>query len=380
MRNTEFFSRFLVTIVCLLSFTMGCRPSGEEAKVQVEPRPSPARHGIAEGEARVVRSPSSEEQRAEVEPQQKTPGDILLALKFSEGDSTAYKVTTEAQRNIKGEGALLDDGKFKGGTTSNRAELTFTQQIQSVDAQGNAVAKITIDKLKYLAGVRDNITVNFDSSRKRDQNSSLYKLIGQSYTIEITPEGEVSKIIDCNQAQASVRGGSSANKDALMLLKPEAIKLRHTIPAMPVTGEHQLRPGDNWNNLKPFNFGMMGSKSYERIYTLKKVEDVDNRRIALVQMSAIPSAETSGEQQEQAMGIFSKMFDNTEEYTGELKLDLNSGKVKEYFEKLQSEWIAVDPAAGPETQGQPATLRMTAINFYHIELVRAEPDEVRKID
>jgi hypothetical protein len=295
---------------------------------------------------------------------------VELALKFSQGDSTTYKVITEAQRNIKGEGALLDDRTFKGGATGNRVEITFTQQIQSVDAQGNAVAKITINELKYSAKVKDNINTDFDSSGGKDQNSPLYKLIGQSYTIELTPAGQVSKIIDYSQAQSAVSGISSASQVASMLLKPEAIKLRHTIPALPAADKNQSRPGDKWNNVKPFTFGMMGSKSYERIYTLKEIEDVNNHRIALVEMNAIPSAETAPEpNQGQAMGFLSKMFDNTEKYTGGLKLDLNTGKVKEYSEKLQSEWVAVDPEAGQKPDSKPAMLRMTATHFYHIEKI-----------
>lgn len=359
MRNTEFFSRFLTVVVCLSILATGCAPSGEEAKVQVEPRPSP-----------VVRPPSSEESRVTSDEGRVEAGPAVeLKLKFSQGDSTTYKVTTEAQRKIKGEGALLEGGAFKGGITSNTAEITFTQQIQSVDAQGNAVAKITIDKLRYSAKVKDKVTMDFDSSREEDQSSSLYKLIGQSYTIELTPDGQVSRIIDVNQARAGVRSSSPVSRDALMLLKPEAINLRHTIPAMPAVDKNKLRPGDSWSSVKPFTFGMMGSKSYERIYTLKEIEDVDNRQTALVRMSANPTTGTATEPQEQAMGVFSKMFDNTETYTGALKLDLDTGRVEECFEKLQSEWLAVDPEAAQKADSEPAALRMTAVRFFRIEKV-----------
>jgi len=366
MKQVKYLSLYMTIIALLMLLATGCAPSGEKAEIQVKPRPSS-----------VLRPPSSDESR---ETKDEGRAGVELALKFSEGDSTTYKVITEAQRKIKGEGALLENDKFKGGTTGNRVEFTFTQQIQSVDAQDNAVAKITIDKLKYSTKVKDKVTTDFDSSREKDRNSPLYNLIGLSYTIEISPEGQVSKIIDVPTIGTS---GGSANQDASMLLKPEAIKLRHTIPALPaspakrgepVAEKNKLRPGDSWNNVKPFTFGMMGSKSYERIYTLKEIEDMDNRRTALIQMSAIPSAGTVAEpQEEQAMGIFSKMFDNTEKYTGVLKLDLNTGKVEEYSEKLQSEWVAVDPEAGQKADSEPAALRMTATRFYHIEKIDSMP-------
>jgi hypothetical protein len=87
-------------------------------------------------------------------------------------------------------------------------------------------------------------------------------------------------------------------------------------------------------------------------------------------MDAIPSSEMAQElQEEQAMGVFSKMFDNKETYTGRLKLDLTAGRIEEYFEKLKSEWVAVDPSASEKDESEPAALRMTATRFYHIEKI-----------
>ncbi len=402
MKQIKVLSGFLTVMISLLLLAAGCAPSSEKpATLEVKPKEQApeitvetAKPEVEPKEQIPEKPPAIVKPEAELPPQLSAKADagVELALKFTQGDSTTYKVIAEAQRDVKGEGALSEDSAFKGGATSNRVEMTFTQQIQTVDDKGNAVAKITIDELKYLAKVKDNVTLDFDSSREKDQNGPLYELIGQSYTIEITPAGQVSNIIDCSQAQAAVEGDSPDNQAASILLKPKAIKLRHTIPALSITEKKQsfdgelrtvepLRPGDKWSNVKPFSFGMMGSKSYERIYTLKDIEDVDNCRIAVVQMKAIPSAEMAEElHQEQAPDFFSKMFDNTETYTGGLKLDLSAGKVKEYFEKLQSEWVAVDPEAGQKANSEPAALRMTATRFYRIELVRAEPAEVRKVD
>ncbi|MHC4752079.1 MAG: hypothetical protein ACYTFW_19680, partial [Planctomycetota bacterium] len=86
------------------------------------------------------------------------------------------------------------------------------------------------------------------------------------------------------------------------------------------------------------------------------------------QMNAIPSAEKAKElHKEKQVAFFSQMFDNTETYTGELKLDLTNGKVENNYEKLQTEWFIVDP--NPEDEEQPAALRMTAIRFHGIEKI-----------
>ncbi|HUT46359.1 MAG TPA: hypothetical protein VMX36_08735, partial [Sedimentisphaerales bacterium] len=152
------------------------------------------------------------------------------------------------------------------------------------------------------------------------------------------------------------------------LLSLKAITERHTIPTLPDADKNQLHTGDNWSSIKNFSFDMMGSKSYEKIYTLKEIKDVDNRRIAIARMQAVPSAEYAKElHKEQSAAFFANMSDNTETYTGELKLDLTGGKVEEYRENLTTEWVIVDP--NPKENEQPAALIMTAVRSYSIEKI-----------
>ena len=340
MTTSDKISSFIAgAVVCVLLLTAGCaHPAAETAKTKVEP----------------------EEQKPTVQ----------LALKFTPQDSTTYRVIMEGEKGLEWEEAQPDKpSAFKGGHTGNRIEMTFTQQIQSTDDIGNAVAKITIKWLKYLVKVRDKAVLDFDSSREEDRNNLLGKLIGQSYTIEITPSGQVSKVIDVSGARAAVRGGSTANKRAAILLSSNMIKERHTIPALPITDKNQLRTGDNWSSIKTFLFDMMGSKSYEKIYTLKEIKDTDGRRVAIAEMKAVPSSEMAEQlHKEQATSFFAKMFDNTETYTGQLKLDLTAGKVEKCFEEFKSEWLAVDPSAGQRDE-KPDALRLTALRLYCIERI-----------
>lgn len=326
-------------VVCVLFLTAGCaHPTAETAKTKVKP----------------------EEQKPTAQ----------LALKFTPRDSTTYRVMMEEEKGSKWEGALPSKpSTFKGGHTGNRIEMTFTQRIQSTDDRGNAVAEITIKELKYLVKVRDKTVLDFDSSREEDRNSPLGSLIGQSYTIETTASGRVSKVIDVSGARAAVTGSSSADKRATALLSADAIKERHTIPALPVTDKSRLRPGDNWSNINTFFFDMMGSKSYERIYTLQEIKDTDGHQVAIAEMKAVPSAEMAKQlHKEQATSFFAQMFDNTETYTGELKFDLTTGKVEKCVEELRSEWLAVDPSAGQGDE-KPDALRLTATRLYCIERI-----------
>ncbi len=184
MKQIRIFGFAASFVLFVLLLTAGCTKLAEEpAQTKVEPQKTAP---------------------AKVESEEQGPT-VKLALKFTPADSTTYKVTTDADNSIIWEGA--DPGKpkgFTGGHTGRKIEITFTQQIQSTDDKGNAVAKITIKQLRYLAKVKNDITMDFDSSRQQDRQNPLSKLIGQSYTIEITASGQVSKIIDANDARAAV--------------------------------------------------------------------------------------------------------------------------------------------------------------------------------
>ncbi len=341
MRQVKISIWLASVVVCSLLLAAGCAPLGEEvSKPEVE----------------------LEEQIAEAAAEEAA----TLALKFSPQDSTTYKVIAESERSIKWEGSLPEEPTFKGGRNHNRLEMTFAQEIQSVDDKGNAIAKITVKGLKYSSIVKDNPTFEFDSSKPKDPNHPLAKLIGQSYTIKITPTGEVTEVIDVKEARAAVRRGSVVPRRALRLLNSETIKERHGTLVLPDTDKNQLQTGDSWSSIKTFSFDLMGSESYEKIYTLNKIKDRDNRQVAIIEMNAIPASETA---KEQAAAAFAEGFDNTETYTGELELDLTTGKVEKYLEKLQSEWIIVFPSAEQEVDKEPAALTMSAIRLYRLEKI-----------
>ncbi len=351
MKQVGFFS----FIMCVVLFAAGCTEhSGEPVNTEAEIEKT--------AESRV-----ETQEAAEAEVEEQGPS-VRLALKFSPADLTTYKVVMETDKSVQWEGDATKPTGFKGGHTGNKMEMTFAQQIQSVDDQGNATARITIKALKYQVTIKNNVALDFDSLREEDRSSPLSKLIGQSYTIEITPSGEVSMVADTSEALAAVKGDSAANKVAVGLLSADAIKEQHTIRALPAAGENQLRKGGKWSSMKKVSFDLMGMKSYEKVYTLKEIMNMDNRRIVVATMEAHPSAEDAKQlHKEQTAESFSKMFDNTETYTGELKLDLAEGKVEECREELLVEWFIVNPS--PKDDEPPAALRMAATRLYSIEKV-----------
>ena len=346
MNHGKIFRWWAISVIVSLLMAAGCiEPSKETTKPQVEP-----------------------EKKAQADkqlPKKAEAGSITMALKFSPQESTNYRVRTEAQDGVKFEGSMPDKTDLKDKKNLSQTEVVFTQQIQSVNNNGNAVANITIKGLKYLLIYKNDTVIDFDSAK--DQTSPLTKLIGQSYSIEIAPTGEVVRVIDVNQAKAAVADLSSVGKAASAVLDAEEIKQRHGMVILPAAEKKVLSLGQSWNNLKVFSFRMMGSKSYEKIYTINGVSDVSNRQIAVVDMNAIPSSETG--EKEQSAATITKMFDSTGTYSGRLMLDTTNGKVENYSETLQNEWVIVYPPTKETDSNEPSILKMQSIRVYSIEKI-----------
>jgi hypothetical protein len=345
MKRIRIFDLSAGLVFFVLLLTIGCnKPAEKPAQAKVEPKRAAARV-------------ESEE-----------PGSsVKMALKFTPGDSITYRVITENDKSVEWESTDANKPKeFTGGHSGNKIEMTFVQRIQSVDDNGNAVVKITIKQLKYLIAIKNETVMDFDSSSEKDRDNPLSRLIGQSYAIEMTPSGKVSKIIDANEVRAVIDSAPVTNRTASSLLSLKAITERHTIRSLPDAGKNQIHIGGSWSSIENFSFDIMGSKSYEKIYTLEKVEVLDNQRIAIARMEAVPSVENAKEQlEEQSSTFFANMSDNTQTYTGELKLDLTDGKIEECREKLTIEWIIIDP--NPKEGKSPAALTMAAVRSYSLE-------------
>jgi hypothetical protein len=294
---------------------------------------------------------------------------VELTLKFSAGQTAMYKVTTETQKSIQWLGPVPErPAGFKDGRSGNHVEITFEQRVREVRDDGGAVVDVTIRALKYTGEMHSDTAVDFDSDRDRDPNNSLARLIGKTYGLQMSAQGRVVALLDVEPVRQAVRGGKVEDNTALKLLSDEEIKDRHEITPLAALKENPVRPGQTWSAIRTFSFGMMGAKSFERVYTFKGVESAEGR-LAVVEMKAIPSAAAAVRMhKEQTASMLSAMFDNIESYEGRLDLDLDHGQVREYVEEMRTEWTVANPAGAPEG-GPPAALKMGARRLHRLELV-----------
>ena len=329
-RKTNF---LMLTLICLLVFNCGCE---EKSKP-----------GSAISKSKVAKVPT-------------------LSLNFEDKAVDVYKVTVESSKGVEFEGEVSEKSSFKGGRAASTIEMVFSSEVVSVGERGNAVEKITIKGIKYIATVKDNAVIDFDSSREKDKVSPLFGLIGKSYTIQMASNGKMAGVVDANDAREAVKGGSSTHKAAQSLVSDEVIAQRHGGVILPDDGE--VTSDTTWKELESFDFGLMGSQSYEKVY---KVESMKDATSLMISMNAIPSSEMAEEiHKDQQTSDFSKMFDSTEFYEGRLVFDSDAGKVKSYSEKLDTSWLAVDPSAGKgDDKDAPTALKMSVIKGYSIEKI-----------
>ncbi len=346
-------NRVIVAGICCFVFVLGC---AREAQQPVGPAARP-KERVSEA----------------AKPKPPAPGSVKIALKPTPGEETIYKITTQARRSINWQGPVPQKDAFAESFNDEQAEMVVTQRIQRVDANGRVVAQITIDSLKYLSIIKSQPSIDFDGSRQADANSPLAKLIGQSYTIEFGPDNYIASVSDLSAGRALMSGRTVADRAGLNILSGEAITERHATLPLPQAGQEQLMPGDKWNKIKTFSFGLMGLKSYEKIYTLKEIRDAAGHRIAVIDMNAIPSSEVESKYRGQQAGTnFPKMFDTNDIYTGGGEVDLTAGRIDNFRENLQASWIvALPPNPGePVDANEPVVLRMTATRTYNLEKIK----------
>jgi len=374
---------FLIVCFVFLLFMSGCggevterasQPEAVQQEAEDEVKSYVESEPVEEEAVEEVKEMVSEEAKdASVvqehqEPERPAAEGANLALKFEVGDEATYRVITQSSQEVKWEGDLPSKSQFKGGSNETETELTFTQRIENVDGEGGAVAQITIDKLKFRAIKNKRFFIDFDSSKKWRAINALGNIVGKSYKVALSTNGEVSKVIDARRIQdIAKRGSISTAKFASELVNDSSIKKRHGHFKLPSAGEFKLEKGKQWTDSGSFDFGMMGSEVYERVYTLDDIREEAGGRMAIASMEAIPSVKTSTELANQKRnGGLSEMFDNKATYQGELMFDLEAGGISHYTEDLSVQWFTIMPSN--KTSGkEPIVLQMDASRKYDLE-------------
>ena len=353
-------------LVIVLTVILGVLGAGCEQKQQAGP-------AIQQGKTAPTPAKGTQEQVRKAKDAKPKPASVKIALMPAIGQDTSYKIANQMKRIIKWEGAVPSKDMAEESFSDDKMEMVFTRHIENKDENDNATARVTIDSLKYISVVKNQTVVDFDSSAPADANNPLAALIGQSYTITIEPNNYVSLITNLPRANVLMKGITMADSIGKNILSTDAIRGVHSALLLPAAGSEDLLPGDKWSQIKTFGFGMMGIKSYEKIYTLKDMQDINGRKVAVITMNAIPSSEVEPKySDQQGRGVSPSMFDTDETFTGQGELELTDGCIKNYSENLKTSWIAAIPPSVTKTSdaNEPTVLKMTAVYSYTLEKVK----------
>jgi hypothetical protein len=347
MTTNSIFRCVAVAGICCSMFVWGCEQKAQSGGIEAKP--------MAQAPVKV---PASAKEQ------------VKIALKPTIGDLATYKITTQARRTTKWQGPVPDKAVFDENFNEERVEMVLKQRIESVDPNGIAVALVTIDGIKCRYSNKSMASVDFDSSRPSDVNNPIMKLIGQTYLIGFSPSNNILAVDNLPPVMMTLKDGPPSGQAGFSILLPEAIMERHGVMQLPEPGHEMLKPGQKWNRIKTFAFGKMGLKSYEKIYTLKEVRDADGRKIAVIDMNTIPSSEVEPKYRSQQAEInVPKTFDTNDSYTGGGEFDLKAGRIENYHEDLEANWVVALPAKQGDT-GEPVVLKMSAARIYSIERVK----------
>jgi hypothetical protein len=251
--------------------------------------------------------------------------------------------------------------------TELNTEVVYDQVTKDVDAEGNITDDITIKAIKYLNSDSEGVNIDYDSSRKAEAGSAFTMLIGQTYTIKMSPDYKVLEISNIEPVRQAIKKGKD-NRFAGVLVSDESIHKRHEILAMPDKDKKTLKVGDSWSRVVSSPPGVLIPKNYEKIYT---VEEISKSGLAMIKMNATPTSKRLINQPKESEGfeMFKSFFDSEDDYTGNLLIDTETGRVYEYNESLKSKYTAADfPKTKPKPE-QPDVLNLAFTESHSIELL-----------
>jgi hypothetical protein len=277
-----------------------------------------------------------------------------LALNFQANKTVSYESTSKMIKDVEFDQPSLK--KDKKDQTSTIITVKFDQTVAEVGADGTAIADVTIKAVQCKMVNKNEVRYEFDSASEKSKTDPLNGVIGLSYRIAIAPAGTV-KVVDAAKARAVTINGEG-QKLAQKILSDEGIIERHQLP-LPAADKNVIATQKSWVQVLPSPPGLLAPKTFNKVYTLNQLGK-DN--VAVVTMAAKENlTEKPAEGQEVSgnnLGFLAKLFDNNDDYTGKLVVNLSNGTVDDYEETLVSAYTAQDKPKDAAADVAPDTLIM----------------------
>lgn len=286
---------------------------------------------------------------------------VKTALQMQPGQTASYEVSTTMIKDYKFEQPGLK--KSDHNQTSTTITMMFDQTIAEVAADGVATADIVVKGIRCKNVNKSETRYEFDSADAKYQADSANTLIGQSYRIAISPAGQV-QVVDANAVRSAALSGEAVNL-AAKLFSDKSIIERHQVP-LPDEAK-ALSAKQSWTKVVPSPPGLLAPKTFQKVYTVK---EAGNDKL-VVEMDAKEDLAKKTESGDGAsMGMFARMFDSQDQYTGKLVLNPADGSVELSEETLVSTYTASEMPQGAAADALPDTLMMSLTNSISLKKIK----------
>lgn len=282
---------------------------------------------------------------------------VTFSLEFESGTKTRYRVITETIMAMERPETAVKDNASTAPypKVSESSEVVFTQEMLGPvpENPNTVIALVTIEQVSYVRTSPGQSDLAFDSQESTGQNSPFAKLVGQTYTIEISPLGYVPGVFNLRPARLAVRGSTPAHAAALDLLSPPAIFPRHGSFSLPGPDVRYLAVGDRWQGVQQAtlkapgtNMDRLGTHRFDKIYQLENVEQRPVGTVAVVVFVGSPRPRRTPDGRLVEVPFLSCS------YVGGGEFNLDAGRVESYLEHLEVRMpftgTGSPPAEGPE--------------------------------
>ncbi len=221
-------------------------------------------------------------EKTEITPQSETDGNnadesnkIVIKLNLQKGD--VYNINMSNEEKIIME--LGDEEKW--GKQSSLMSYDF--EVKNVDDAGNITADIKIVRIKKAVESSEGGAQSFDSDKSNNSGDSpdiqsLKNIVGQQYSITITPYGQVTEVKGTEKMIKNIMKGIDVDEKVLKVIE---MGLRQEFGAEKIISfyeklfnylnEKSRQVGDKWQKVYDINTGVLLKATTN--YKIEKITD-----------------------------------------------------------------------------------------------------------
>ena len=246
---------------------------------------------------------------------------VLLALKYNEGDALRYKITLESESET-----LI-------GSVKQVQIQTLVQKVVEVTDRGDATIEVIYERFQTFmeAGEEMQAYDSDDEETRDDPQSQMYSaLVGCSFVMTVSSDGTVLEVTGSDKLLQNILNALGSDAPVAQMMKPmleqafsnEGMKRQMQQSMHPFPNE-PISPGATWNREYSVPNPMFGQLESRVEYEFKSLDMINDRLIAVVALSGTMAISEEGPSNQLA----AQMSIDEAEMSGAIEFDVVQGVV-----------------------------------------------------